>query len=315
MPPRLERALAPAAFITVCLVWGTTYLAIRIAVQAIPPMLLTSMDFLIAGAILTCIAVARGERIPRDRRTIANLVFVGFLMVCVANLAIIWGEQWVPSGFAALFVATAPFWMALLELLRPNGERHTARSVIGMMIGFAGVAMLVTPKAAGGSYNVHFVIGALVMQVGSVAWQLGSLRSKHQLQHVALLSSASLQMLFGGILVGIAGIATGELARVHFTTRAVAALAYQSVFGSVVGYSAYLYALAHMPTSKVSLYAYVNPVVAVVLGGLILGEPLTWLSITAMIVILGGVAVVQSAKIRGKGNRVPEPASEEMHVA
>jgi drug/metabolite transporter (DMT)-like permease len=309
-----ERGLALAAFTTVCVVWGTTYLAIRVAVATIPPMLLTSMRFTIAGVIMTAIAIARGERLPRDLRTLANLAFVGFLMVGVGNLAVVWAEQWVPSGLAALFVATAPFWMALLELFRTGGERHSPRGVIGMVVGFLGVAMLVTPKGAGGSFDAHFVIGALVMQLGSLAWQVGSMRSKYELKHVPLLPSASLQMLFGGVIVGVVGLASGETARLHFTPKTFAALAYLTIFGSIIAYSAYVFALAHMPTSKSSLYAYVNPVVAVVLGWLILNEQLTWVSIMAMVVILAGVALVQTSGIRRR-NVVPAPASEERNAA
>ncbi len=309
-----ERGVALAAFTTVCIVWGTTYLAIRIAVETIPPMLLTAMRFTVAGIIMTSIAVIRGERIPRELRTLANLAFVGFCMVGIGNLAVVWAEQWVPSGLAALFVATAPFWMALLELFRSGGERHTTRGVIGMLIGFAGVAMLVTPKGAGGSYDMHFVVGALVMQLGSLAWQVGSMRSKYHLKHVPLLPSASLQMLFGGIIVGVVGIAIGEPARLHFTARTFAALAYLTIFGSIIAYSAYVFALAHMPTSKSSLYAYVNPVVAVILGWLILNEQLTWVSILAMVVILAGVALVQTSGIRRRNVEVV-PASEEQNAA
>src|SRR5439155_7925440 len=167
-----ERGLALAAFITVCVVWGTTYLAIRVAVETIPPFLLTAMRFVIAGIVMLTIARIRGERIPRDPRTLGNLVVIGVLMVAVGNLAVVWAEQWVPSGLAALFVATAPFWMALIEMFRSGGERLDVRAAIGMFVGFAGVAMLVTPKGAGGSYDIHFVIGALVMQLGSMSWQL-----------------------------------------------------------------------------------------------------------------------------------------------
>ncbi|HSP15972.1 MAG TPA: EamA family transporter [Thermoanaerobaculia bacterium] len=309
-----ERGLALAAFATVCIVWGTTYLAIRVAVETIPPMLLTSMRFVVAGVVMTTIALIRGARLPRDGRTLANLALVGFLMIGIGNLAVVWAEQWVPSGLAALFVATAPFWMALLELFRTGGERHTTRGLIGMLMGFAGVAMLVTPKGAGGAYDIHFVVGALVMQVGSLAWQVGSMRSKYTLKHVAPLTSASLQMLFGGIMLGIAGVVTGEPARLHFTPRTFAALAYLTILGSIIAYSAYVYALAHMPTSQSSLYAYVNPVIAVIVGWLILNERLTWVSIAAMVVILAGVALVQTAGMRQR-NLAVVPASEEKNAA
>jgi drug/metabolite transporter (DMT)-like permease len=303
-----QRTLAIAAFIVVCIVWGTTYLAIRVAIETIPPLLMTSIRFATAGAALLIVCLARGQRIPRDRATLANLAFIGCLMVTVGNLAVVWAEQWVPSGMAALLVATAPFWMAILELFRPDGERLDARRIVGMMIGFVGVAMLVTPSGPDGHYDVHFILGAIVIQIGSLGWQLGSLRGKYHLSGVPLLVSSSLQMLFGGIITAVIAVALGEPARFAINARTFAALAYLTVFGSVIAYSAYVYALAHLRTTTSSLYAYVNPVVAVILGWLILDERLTWMSITAMVVILGGVALVQTAKPMPRPAVAPEQA-------
>ncbi|HEX6642548.1 MAG TPA: EamA family transporter, partial [Thermoanaerobaculia bacterium] len=144
-----ERAWAYAAFATVCVVWGTTYLAIAIALETVPPLLLTGARFVIAGVIMLAISKLRGERIPFDRRTLANLALIGFLMVGVGNLAVVWAEQWVPSGLAALLVATAPFWMAIIELFRRDGERISKQSAIGMAIGFIGVGLLVSPGISG----------------------------------------------------------------------------------------------------------------------------------------------------------------------
>lgn len=308
-----ERGLAIAAFVIVCLVWGTTYLAIRVAVETIPPLLLTAMRFIIAGVVMIAIARARGERIPTRPGILANLAFVGFLMVGVGNLAVVWAEQWVPSGLAALFVATAPFWMAIIEMFRHDGERLDTRRAIGMLIGFAGVGLLVTPKGAGGAYDMHFIVGALVMQLGSLGWQLGSVRGKYYLKDVPLLASASLQMLFGGIIVGIVALTIGEPARLSFTPRTFFAFAYLTIFGSIIAYSAYVYMLAHMRTTESTLYAYINPVVAVILGWLILHEELTWVSIVAMCVILAGVAMVQTAGVR-RGD-VSLPAASEGRAA
>jgi len=293
-----ERAVAYAAFAIVCIVWGTTYLGIRIALETIPPLLLTGSRFVVAGVIMLAVAKLRGETLPRDRRTLANLALIGFLMVGVGNLAVVWAEQWVPSGLAALLVATAPFWMAIIEAFRGGGERMDIRGAVGMLIGFAGVAMLVTPGGSGGAWSISFLIGALAIQVGGMCWQLGSAHSKYNLRHVPLLASAALQMLFGGIIVTIVGFAIGEGPRFALTPRTFAALAYLTVFGSIIAYSAYVYALAHMRTTHTALYAYVNPVVAVFLGWLILDEPLTWLSVLAMVVILAGVALVQTSRGR-----------------
>lgn len=289
-----DKALAYGAFAIVCFVWGTTYLAIRIALETIPPLLLTGIRFTVAGAIMLPIARLRGDAFPRDRRTLANLALIGLLMVGIGNLAVAWAEQWVPSGLAALLVATAPFWMAIIEAFRTGGERLDLRSGFGMAAGFGGVALLVMPGVSG-AWSVGFLLGALAIQVGGIAWQLGAAHGKYNLRHVPLMMSAALQMLFGGIIVTVAGFAVGEAPRFALTPTTFAALAYLTLFGSVIAYSAYVFALAHMRTTHSSLYAYVNPVVAVFLGWLILSEPLTTLSIIAMVVILLGVALVQTA--------------------
>src|SRR5687767_5544492 len=148
-----EKAIAYGAFAIVCIVWGTTYLFIRIALDTIPPLLLTASRSVVAGLIMLGIARLRGEALPRDRRTLANLALIGFLMVGVGNLSVVWAEQWVPSGLAALLVATAPFWMAIVEAFRSGGESVDLRSGLGMLIGFAGVAMLVTPGGSGGALS------------------------------------------------------------------------------------------------------------------------------------------------------------------
>jgi drug/metabolite transporter (DMT)-like permease len=308
-----ERTVAYTAFAIVCVVWGTTYLAIRIALETIPPLLLTGTRFVIAGLIMLFVARLRGNTIPRDFRTLANLAFVGFLLVCVGNLAVVWAEQWVPSGLAALLVATAPFWMAIIEAFRSGGERVGVRGVVGMLIGFAGVAMLVTPGGgAGATWSAAFLLGALAIQVGGIGWQYGSAHSKYKLGSVPPLASAALQMLFGGIIVTIAGLAIGEAPRFTLNPRTFAALAYLTLFGSVLAYSSYVFALAHMRTTHTSLYAYVNPVVAVFLGWLILDEPLTWMSVVAMVVILAGVALVQTA---GRPKSTPVAALENVKKA
>ncbi len=291
-----DRALAYAAFAAVCIVWGTTYLAIRVAVTTMTPFLLTGARYLFAGVVLFIVARLHGDAIPRSRRVLGDLVLCGVLMVAIGNLSVVWAEQWVPSGFAALFVGTAPFWATLIELLRRSGERLDLRRGIGMLLGFLGVAMLVTPRGAGKAFDTRFVIGALVIQAGCIAWQYGTIRGKHALADIPPLMSSALQMLAGGIVVTLAGVALGELPRFHSTPRTFAALAYLSIFGSVLAYTSYVYAARHLRTTNMSLYAYVNPVVAVILGWFVLHEQLTWVSVTAMVVILGGVAMVQSGR-------------------
>jgi len=297
-----DRVLAYAAFAVVCIVWGTTYLGIRIAIETIPPLLMTGIRYTAAGLIMLTIALVRGERIPRDRRTLMNLAIVGILMAGVGNLSVVIAEQWVPSGIAALFVATAPFWAALLEWMRGNAQEIDRRSALGMFVGFLGVALLVTPGATGGgSYNKLFLLGALSIQIGCIGWQYGTMRSKYFVRDTPLITAAALEMLIGGIVLDVVAVAIGELPRLAFTPRTLGALAYLTIFGSVIAFSSYIYAAAHISTPKLALYSYVNPVVAVILGWVVLKEQLTPVSITAMVVILAGVALVQSAKRKRRG--------------
>ncbi len=243
---------------------------------------------------MLAISLLRRDPFPSSKRILGEIALVGFLLVCLGNLSVVWAEQWVPSGAAALFVATAPFWVAFMERMRADGERMNARRVAGMLMGFAGVALLVTPGGAASAYSSQFVIGALAIQAGCVAWQYGTIRAKYNLGSVPPLMSSALQMLIGGIAVSAVGLAIGEAPRFQPSQEGIVALAYLSIFGAVLTYTAYLYALRDLPTSSVSIYAYVNPLVAVLLGWLILNEELTWVSVLAMCVILAGVGLVQT---------------------
>lgn len=258
------------------------------------PLLLTGIRFTIAGIILFIIARLRGEKVPQSRRMLLEVFLVGVLLVCIGNCAVVWAEQWVPSGLAALLVATAPFWMAILD----RRDRIERRRIVGMLVGFAGVAMLVTPAGAGGAFNRQFVLGALGIQAGAIAWQYGTVRAKYNVRGIAPLMSSALQMLSGGIAVGLIGLGIGETRRFAVTSETLMALAYLTVFGSVLAYTSYVYALAHMNPTKMSMYAYINPVIAVIAGALILNEQLTWISILATCVILAGVAIVQTSRLR-----------------
>src|SRR5205085_10599965 len=234
-----ERALAYAAFATVCFVWGTTYLAIRVAIETIPPLLLTGIRFTVAGLVLLGIGALRGEKLPRSPRIYLHALIVGVMLICIGNFAVVWAEQWVPSGMAALLVATAPFWAAFIEFFRERESAGLQRSA-GMALGFVGVALLVAPRSAGGAWDVHFLLGAAAIQIGCIAWQYGSIHGKHELKSISPLMSSTLQMLAGGLLLDIAGVAAGEVPRFHVNARTLSALIYLTIFGSIIAYSAYV---------------------------------------------------------------------------
>lgn len=294
------------AWLAVCLLWGTTYLAIRIALETIPPATVGALRYLVAGVVLATVLRARGERLPGSSHW-GGLALLGFLMIAIGNGGVIWAEQWVPSGIAAVVVAASPFWMTGLEAALPGGERLTGRGLTGLVLGFLGILMLVWPElTAGGVLGRQFTVGVIALQVACLGWALGSSYSRRLARKENALGAAAVQMIFGGLFMALAATLRGEWAQTTFTWRSGAAELYLIVFGSLFGYSAYVYALKHLPVSTVSLYAYVNPVIAVVLGTLVLGEPFGWRVVTAAGVVFAGVAVVRFTTHTGAAAQAPK---------
>lgn len=300
--PKGERSLAWLAFLIVCVVWGTTYLAIAIAIETLPTFLFPGLRFILGGLILLALCLWKRQRIPARAADWANATFVGFLMVGLGNVCVVWAEHHVPSGFAALFVATAPLWMVLLERLRPDGDRVSVRKWIGMVVGFGGVALLVWPALTGASYSPQFVIGVILIQIGSIGWNVGAMWSKYRPLADNPLVSAAMQMIMGGLVVSLIGLALGEASEFHFTTRTFLAFAYLVIFGSVIAFGAFVYAISHLPTTTVTLHTYVNPVVALLLGWMILSEPFGPRAAIASLIIFAGVAIVQSSRRAAPGS-------------
>jgi len=307
---RNERFLAWLAFGLISFVWGTTYLAIAVAITTLPTFLFPGIRFIIGGLLLLGICLARGRKLPRSASDWGNLALIGFLMVAVGNVAVVFSEHHISSGFAALLIATAPFWMAFLEMLRPEGERLTRRKIAGMLVGFAGVGVLVAPELRA-NFNAGFAISVVIVQLSALAWNFGSIRSKYHVSpSVGPLVAASLQMIFGGIAASLIGLAPGESPAFHFTAQSLAAFLYLIVFGSVIAYTSYVYALSKLPTSTVSLHTYINPAVAVFLGWIVLSEPLRWNAIAAMFIIFAGVALVETRRRSPVVSPAPEPVPD-----
>ncbi|HEX8118067.1 MAG TPA: EamA family transporter, partial [Pyrinomonadaceae bacterium] len=224
-----------------------------------------------------------------------DLGVVGLMLLGVGNGAVVWAEQWVPSGMAALLVATSPFWAAALERLQKDGERVGVRGLLGMAVGFGGLAMLVGPQLFGGEVNAKYVLGVVIIQIGCFAWQAGSAYAKLRPVGVSPLMASAVQMLWAGVALTLLGTLLGEWPRMGFSAASAGALLYLVVFGSIVAYSAYMYAIQKLPLPLVSTYSYVNPLVALVLGWLVLSEPLGWREAGAALVILLGVALVKTS--------------------
>ena len=288
------RARLLAAFAAVYVIWGSTYLAIRFAVETLPPLLMAGARFTIAGILLLAWAraVQRAEWPSRsDWRT---GLMSGLLLLLGGNGAVVWAETRVPSGIAALLVAVVPLWMVLLDWLRPGGRRPAAAVFVGVALGLVGLGLLVGPDAMHGDGGVNLA-GAAVLIVGSLSWAVGSLLIKRAPRASTGLNGAGTQMLAGGLCLLAAGAALGELARfdpAHVSGRSLLGFLYLVTFGSLVGFTCYFYLLSHTSAAKAATYAYVNPVVAVILGWAFANEPLTVRTVLAAAVILAGVAII-----------------------
>jgi drug/metabolite transporter (DMT)-like permease len=295
--PDPARSRAYFAWVTVCLVWGTTYLAIRIALRTIPPLLMGGMRYLTAGAVLATMLALRGNRLPGPGAW-PSLALLGLLLIGLGNGGVVWAEQTVTSGLTAVLVATSPFWMVGLDAMMSHGDRLTPRRIVGLIVGFSGIVMLVWPELQVATERRAFLSGVVAAQIACIGWAIGSTYARRRGHTAArdenVLATAAFEMLFGGMFLLLAGLVRGEAAWLTFTPRTMAALAYLTVFGSIAGFTAYAYALKHLPVATVSLYAYVNPVIAVVLGTVLLKEPFNLRMGVAAAVVLAGTAIVKA---------------------
>ena len=292
-PTARERRLAYFSWITVCIVWGTTYLAIRVCLETMPPMLLGGIRWKLAGSLLAAYGVVRGERLPRPNRW-GSIALLGFLMLGLGNGGVVVAEQWVPSGLAAVIVASNPFWMAAVEAALPDGERLRPNIVAGLIIGFSGIVVLVWPDLTPSASARHgFLAGIIALQIASIGWSLGSAYAKRHTRKEHVLGMTACQMLAGGLLMTFAGTIHGEWPHLSFAKDTTLALLYLSTVGAIGGLVAYNYALRHLPVTFVSLYAYINPVIAVTLGVLLLHESFDSRMAVAAVLVFGGVAVVR----------------------
>ena len=290
-----KRRIAYLSWLTVCVLWGTTYLAIHVALETMPVALLAGFRWLVAGAILAAILPLAGQKLA-PLRMWPSIALIGFLMAVIGNGGVVWAQQYVATGLAAVVVAMVPFWSVIVEAFLRNGERVTARTIAGLVLGFLGIIVLVWPELTmGGSDALTFVWGVLALQVACAGWALGTSYLKRNPTNGSPLGSLAVQMLLSGVMLIAIGTVTGEWRALHFSARSLWAMSYLVIFGSLVGYVAYLFALKNLPVSTVSLYAYVNPVIAVALGALVLNEPFTLRIALASVLVFAGIAVVKTA--------------------
>lgn len=297
-PP--SRAKLVAAFAAIYLIWGSTYLAIFYAIETLPPFLMTSARWLMAGTVLFGWAWLREpQRLTWSHWRAAAVV--GVLMILGGNAMVAWAEQSVPSGLAALLIASEPLWVVLLDWMRRDGVRPSGGVIVGLLLGFGGVILLMGPGELAGSSRVD-LIGAAALMTASVSWAVGSLYSRRAPAPNSPLLATSMQMLTGGVLLLLVGLATGEGAALdvnRVSWRSVVALGYLTVFGSLVSFSAYVWLLKATTIARASTYAYVNPVVAVFLGWAVAGEMLSARILLATAVIVAAVVIITVNRTRG----------------
>jgi drug/metabolite transporter (DMT)-like permease len=291
-----DAVLLVLAFAAVYVIWGSTYLGIAVGIESFPPLLLPASRHLIAGLVLyPLLRWKTGIRpTPTQWRT---AIITGLLLLLIGNGGVCLSERTVPSGVAALLVAMVSFWMVLLDWLRPGGVRPVPRVVASLVLGFGGLVLLVGPAHLGGSERVD-PVGAGILVIASFAWAWGSIYSKHNDLPSSPMLGVAMQSLAGGAALWIVGLLAGEGRQLHFaavSTRSWIALAYLIVFGSGIGFTAYVYILKRSTAARVGTYAFVNPVVALFLGWLVAGETITLRTALAAAVILTAVLLVITA--------------------
>jgi drug/metabolite transporter (DMT)-like permease len=299
------------AFGLVYLFWGSTYLAIDIAVQTIPPALMCGVRFSIAGVVMLVVCALTGRRIWYSARQIALAAVVGILLLMGGNLTLSWAELSVPSGLAALIVAITPLWFLVLDSLLLGHHKISWRGKAGLALGIAGLFVLFWPElhstTALGRRELWASLGLIG---GSFSWALGSVLSKRWQSGMDVFSATAWQVTAAGAANFLFAVAAGDFSRVTWTPRGLGAVLYLVVCGSWIGYTAYIWLLEHVPTSKVSTYAYVNPVVAVFLGWLILHERVDRFIVMGSVIVVLAVILVTSAKVKEKTVAEDLPAVE-----
>lgn len=290
------------SFAAVYIIWGSTYLAIRVGVQELPPALFAGARFAVAGVLLALYARLSGQKFPTDLHEWRTLAVTALFMLVCANGLVVWGEQWVPSNQAALIVATTALWLAGFGILGSQGQQLSRHTMLGLAIGFFGAALLLLPQ---NDFTLENFWAQFAVFMAAPAWAAGSIYAKRSKLTTPPLMIAAMQSLVAGVVFCGIGLASHETARWNWSTDAMVSLAYLIVFGSCIAYAAYIWLLHEVSPALLGTYAYINPVIAVALGWLFLGETLNGTQLAGMVVILLGVVLVSTA--RPKAVVAPSP--------
>jgi drug/metabolite transporter (DMT)-like permease len=295
------------SFALVYVFWGSTYLAMRVAVRDLEPFVIGATRYLISGPIMLAACALTGRKIKLNLRDALRLLAIGAALLSAGNMGVVWAEKYVPSGLAALVVAIVPIWVVVLEAWVFRSGRMSRQGIAGLAIGIVGLLVLLWPKITAGTRVGRLeLVGCGILAVASLAWALGSVLSHRWTLGVDVFTACAWQMTFGGLVNALIALASGQFRHSHWTAPAMGCVAYLVVCGSWIGYTAYIWLLEHVPPPKVATYAYINPIVAVFLGWLLLHETVDSFMLAGTVIIIGSVAIVNTSKLQRPDSRVEE---------
>src|SRR6266853_892226 len=301
-----QRSRIIVAFALLYVLWGSTYLAMRVIVRDMPPYVAGAVHYLVAGPLMLGALALMGRKISLSLQDLRRLLVISILLLSMGNIGVLWGEEYVSSGLASLIVALVPIWLVIIEAWFFRAGRMTPKGLLGLALGIVGLLVLLWPRIASGSHLGRLeLLGSAILAGASFFWALGSVFSHRYNLSVDVFVSAAWQMTLAGLVNAVIALIFGQFQKTHWTTHALSAIAYLVVFGSWLGYSAYIYLLEHVPTPKVATYAYVNPIVAVFLGWLILREQVDLFMLLGTAIIIASVALVNTSKLKQQPNDIP----------
>ena len=287
------------AFALVYVLWGSTYLAIRLAVDHLTPLLMGGLRFTTAGVLMLGYRAARGHRITVPRRDLIRLAIIGTLLLVTANVVLGWAETYIPTGLAALFIAVTPLWFLILERMSHSTARQSRRGLAGIELGVLGVAILLWPDISGhANFGKRQLFGSLLVLFSSVSWASGSILTKRWHMAVDPYTASGWQMLIAGLLSGTLALLIGDTHRATWEASSLWAVVYLVFAGSLIGFTAYVWLLRNVVISKVATYAYVNPIIALLIGCTLHGEKMDGYMLAGSVVVIVSVILVTGAKVR-----------------
>lgn len=283
------------SLLSIYIVWGTTYLAIRIGVEHLPPVLFTGLRWIVAGPIMLMLLLLKKYRLP-NKNDMLHLGISGLLLLGGGNGLVVFAEQWVPSGLTALLITTVPFWVVGIDAIIPQGKKINPTILLGLFLGLVGIGIIFGEDFVR-LFDPSYLGGIIALMFAVFLWSVGTLYSKYKKISVHPLMGAATQMIIAGIVITALGLILGEGSEFHFTTSGFYAYLYLVIFGSLIGYGSYIYAIAHLPISLVTTYAYVNPIIALFLGWLVLDEQISiWIVLAAAIILIGVTLVKKGSE-------------------